>query len=188
MGFIFNKTGLDGVILVEPRVFGDSRGFFLETYKASEFAANGININFIQDNHSKSTKGVIRGLHFQKFPKAQSKLVRCVKGKIFDVAVDIRPDSKNFGKWFGAELSEENKNMLYIPEGYAHGFSVLSEEAEVLYKASNEYAPKLDAGIKWDDKDLNIDWKVKSPVISEKDKTLPTLNEYKNLISCQNIQ
>lgn len=180
MGFIFHKTELDGVIVVEPKVFGDSRGFFMETYKASEFAENGIDIKFNQDNHSKSTKGVIRGLHFQHYPKPQAKLVRCPRGKIFDVAVDIRPDSKNFGKWFGVELSEENKKMLYIPEGFAHGFSVLSDEAEVLYKASNEYAPECDAGIRWNDEELNINWQVEIPLVSEKDKILPTLSEYKN--------
>jgi len=177
MGFIFNKTELDGVIIVEPKILGDSRGFFLETYKASEFAANGINIVFCQDNHSKSAKGVIRGLHFQHFPKPQAKLVRCARGKIFDVAVDIRPNSENFGKWFGIELSEENRKMLFIPEGFAHGFSALSEDAEVLYKASNEYAPEFDAGIRWNDEDLNINWRVESPIISEKDKVLPTLKE-----------
>jgi len=179
MSFKFNRTELDDVIVVEPKIFGDNRGFFLETYKASEFADNGININFYQDNHSRSTKGVIRGLHFQHFPKPQAKLVRCLHGKIFDVAVDIRPDSKNFGKWFGIELSEENKKMLFIPEGFAHGFSVLSEEAEVLYKASNEYAPELDAGLLWNDKELNINWHVENPIISEKDKILPTFSQYK---------
>ena len=187
MGFIFHKTELEGVIVVEPKIFGDNRGFFLETYKASEFIANGININFFQDNHSKSTKDVIRGLHFQHFPKAQAKLVRCIRGKIFDVAVDIRHGSKNFGKWFGIDLSEENKKMLYIPEGFAHGFSVLSDEAEVLYKASNEYAPECDAGIRWNDEELNIDWQVKNPLVSEKDRILPIFNEYKektNQLNC----
>ena len=179
MGFIFHKTELADVIIVEPKIFGDSRGFFLETYKASEFAANGIKINFFQDNHSKSSKGVIRGLHFQHFPKPQAKLVRCLHGKIFDVAVDLRPESKNFGKWFGVELSEENKKMLYIPEGFAHGFSVLSDEAEVLYKASNEYAPEYDAGVRWNDEKLNINWHVENPLVSDKDKILPTFNEYK---------
>jgi len=179
MSFLFNKTELDDVILVEPKIFGDTRGFFYETYKASEFFANGINTEFFQDNHSRSSKGVIRGLHFQLSPKAQAKLVRCVRGVIFDVAVDVRPESKNFGKWVGAELSEENKKMLYIPEGFAHGFSVLSEEAEVLYKASNEYAPERDSGIRWDDEEFNIDWKVDNPVVSEKDKVLQSFKEYK---------
>ncbi len=183
MGFIFHKTELDEVILVEPKIFSDSRGFFLETYKASEFAANGININFFQDNHSKSTKGVIRGLHFQHNPKSQAKLVRCIQGKIFDVAVDIRPQSENFGKWFGVELSEENKKMLYIPEGFAHGFSVLSDEAQVLYKASNEYAPEADDGIIWNDSELNIEWQVNTPIISDKDTKLQTFSEYKE--KCQ---
>jgi len=179
MPFEFKQLEINEVILVSPKVFGDARGFFLETYKASEFKTNGINIDFSQDNHSSSTKGVIRGLHFQHFPKAQAKLVRCVRGKIFDVAVDIRPDSKTFKNWVGIELSEENKKMLYIPEGFAHGFSVLSDKAEVFYKASNEYSPEHDDGIKWDDKELNINWQVKNPIISEKDTRLQTFSEYK---------
>jgi len=182
MGFIFNKTELDEVILIEPRVFGDSRGFFMETFKASDFIENGIKVNFNQDNHSKSVKGVVRGLHFQLPPKPQAKLVRCIQGKIFDVAVDIRPDSKNFGKWFGAELTEENKKMLYIPEGFAHGFSVLSEEAQVLYKTSNEYAPECDSGILWNDSELNINWQVETPLISDKDKAMQTFKEYQEKI------
>lgn len=181
MGFIFNKTKLEGVILIEPTVFNDNRGFFLESFKTSEFAKNGININFVQDNHSKSTKNVIRALHFQKFPKQQAKLVRCIRGKIFDVAVDIRKNSGNLGKWFGTELSAENKKMLYIPEGFAHGFSVLSEDAEILYKASNEYASELDSGIIWNDEELNIDWQLQNPIISEKDENLQTFAEYKKI-------
>jgi len=182
MPFEFKQLEVPDVILVSPKVFGDSRGFFMETYKASEFANNGIDTNFIQDNHSKSIKGVVRGLHFQHFPKAQAKLVRCTKGEIFDVAVDIRPDSQTFGKWVGEILSEENKNMLFIPDGFAHGFSVLSDEAEVLYKASDEYSPECDDGILWDDKDLNINWQVEIPVISEKDTKLQTFSEYKQKI------
>ncbi|HSA07172.1 MAG TPA: dTDP-4-dehydrorhamnose 3,5-epimerase [Candidatus Gastranaerophilales bacterium] len=177
MPFNFIKTELTDVILVEPRVFKDERGFFLESYKQSEFKANGIDVEFLQDNHSVSSKNVLRGLHFQKAPKQQAKLVRCVRGKIFDVAVDIRPESKNFKKWIGFELSEENKKMLYIPAGFAHGFAVLSEEAEVLYKASNEYSPEHDAGIRWNDPEIGVDWKVKNPLISGKDEKLPFLKE-----------
>jgi len=175
--FKFTETKLKGVILIEPQVFCDERGFFLESYKASEFKANGINVNFLQDNHSKSAKGVLRGLHFQKFPKAQAKLVRCTQGKIFDVAVDIRPDSENFRKWTGFELSGENKKMLYIPAGFAHGFVVLSDEAEVLYKASNEFSLEHDTGIRWNDPEIGIDWKIKNPLVSEKDASLPFLRE-----------
>jgi dTDP-4-dehydrorhamnose 3,5-epimerase len=182
MPFEFKKLDIPEVILVIPKIFGDSRGFFMETYKASEFKANGVEVDFVQDNHSRSTKDVIRGLHFQKAPKSQAKLIRCPKGRIFDVAVDLRPDSKTFGQWVGAELSEENQNMLYIPAGFAHGFSVLSDEAEVMYKASDEYAPELDAGILWNDKDVNINWQIENPIISDKDKVLPTLQEYKELI------
>ena len=179
MPFNFEKTGIGGVILVEPRVFGDERGFFMESYKASEFKANGIDINFLQDNHSKSTKNVLRGLHFQKPPKQQAKLVRCIKGKIFDVAVDLRAGSKTFGQWVGAELSEENKKMLYIPEGFAHGFVALSEEAEVLYKASNEYSAEHDTGVRWDDPDIGVNWGIDNPIISEKDANMLFLKDIK---------
>jgi len=177
MPFNFIKTELDGVILAEPRVFGDERGFFMESYKTSEFKANGIEVNFLQDNHSRSTRGVLRGLHYQKDPRAQAKLVRCTQGRVFDVAVDLRPDSGNFKKWIGFELSEENKRMLYIPTGFAHGFVVLSEEAEVLYKASEEYSPEHDTGIRWNDPEIGVDWQIKNPVVSEKDKNLPFLKD-----------
>lgn len=177
MPFNFINTEIPGVIIVEPRVFKDERGFFLESYKLSEFKDNGIDVDFFQDNHSSSTKGVLRGLHFQKPPKAQAKLVRCPRGKIFDVAVDIRPDSRTFKKWVGIELTEENKKMFYIPAGFAHGFVVLSEEAEVLYKASNEYSPEHDAGFRWDDPEIGVDWGIKDPLVSEKDAKMPFLRE-----------
>ena len=131
----------------------------------------------MQDNHSKSTYGVLRGLHYQKNPKAQGKLVRCIKGKILDVAVDIRKGSPTFGKWVSAILSEENKHMLYVPVGFAHGFAVLSEEAEVLYKTTDEYSPEHDRGILWNDPEIGIDWQVENPIISEKDKNLPLLKD-----------
>lgn len=172
MPFTFHKTKLKGVVLIEPQVFGDDRGFFLETYKKSDFLNNGIAVDFNQDNHSKSQKGVLRGLHYQTNPKAQGKLVRCIKGALFDVAVDIRKDSPSFGKWLGYELTEENKQMLWIPEGFAHGFLTLSDTAEIVYKATNEYSAENDRSIRWDDPDINVDWGVdKSEIIlSDKDK------------------
>ncbi len=183
MSFEFVKLAIEDVILIKPKVFGDNRGFFMESYKKSEFAENGINVDFCQDNHSKSSKGVLRGLHYQLPPKMQGKLVRCPKGKIFDVAVDIRKGSKTFGKWVGEILSEDNFNMLYIPEGFAHGFVVLSETAELLYKATNEYSPENDRGILWNDPDININWGLDfDPMLSEKDKNQPLLKNVKELL------
>ena len=178
MPFKFQPQAIEEVILVEPKVFGDARGFFMETYKKSDFFANGITVEFNQDNHSKSTKGVLRGLHFQKSPHGQAKLVRCSRGRIYDIAVDIRKGSKTFGSYVKVELSEANKHMLFIPEGFAHGFVVLSEEAELIYKASGEYCPQADCGIIWNDKDINIDWEIDfEPILSEKDKVQKTLKE-----------
>lgn len=181
MGFEFIKQEIPEVLLIKPKVFGDNRGFFMETYKKSEFYANGIEIEFNQDNHSKSTAHVLRGLHFQKAPYGQAKIVRCTRGRIYDVAVDIRPESKTFGKYVKVELSEDNKQMLFIPEGFAHGFVVLSEEAELNYKASGEYAPQADCGVIWNDKDINIDWEIDfEPILSEKDTKQKTLKELFN--------
>ena len=181
MGFEFIKQEIPEVVLIKPKVFGDNRGFFMETYKKSEFYANGIEMEFNQDNHSKSTAHVLRGLHFQKAPYGQAKIVRCTRGKIYDVAVDIRPESKTFGKYVKVELSEDNKQMLFIPEGFAHGFVVLSEEAELNYKASGEYAPQADCGVIWNDKDINIDWEIDfDPILSEKDTKQKTLKELFN--------
>ncbi len=181
MPFEFKNTCIDDVKLVIPKVFEDKRGFFLEGYKKSDFMKAGICDEFNQDNHSKSSYGVLRGLHYQSKPKMQAKLVRCIRGKIYDVAVDIRKNSKTFGKWTGAILSEENKHMLYIPEGFAHGFVTLSETAELLYKASGEYSPQNDRGILWCDKDININWheyiKDFEPILSDKDKNQPKLSE-----------
>lgn len=178
MPFEFEQQKISDVILVKPKIFGDNRGFFMEAYKKSDFTKNGINTDFKQDNHSMSSKGVLRGLHYQAVPYGQAKLVRCIKGRIFDVAVDIRKGSKTFGEYVKVELSEENKHMLYIPEGFAHGFVVLSEEAELVYKTSNEYAPQADRGLRWNDKDLNIDWGIDfEPILSEKDKNQPLLKE-----------
>ena len=178
MPFEFKKMEIEDVILVTPKVFGDSRGFFMESYKKTDFLKNGITDDFNQDNHSKSSKGVLRGLHYQAKPYSQAKIVRCVKGKIFDVAVDIRPNSKTFKKWVGATLSEENKNMLYIPQGFAHGFVALSEEVEILYKASGEYAPDSDRGIRWNDPDIGVDWGIDfEPLVSEKDSKQPFIKD-----------
>ncbi len=178
MPFKFQPQAIEDVILVEPKVFGDVRGFFMEAYKKSDFFANGITVEFNQDNHSKSTKGVLRGLHFQKSPHGQAKLVRCSKGRIYDVAVDIRKGSPTFGKYVKVELSEENKKMLFIPEGFAHGFVALTDEVELLYKASGEYCPEADCGILWNDKDINIDWGIDfAPILSEKDSAQKTLAE-----------
>ena len=182
MPFEFEKQKIKDVILVKPKVFGDNRGFFMESYKKSEFFANGITTEFNQVTHSKSQAHVLRGLHFQQKPYEQVKLVRCVKGRIYDVAVDIRPDSETFGQYVRVELSEENKYQLFIPEGFAHGFVVLSDEAELLYKTSNEYAPQADSGILWNDKDLNIDWGIDfAPILSEKDRIQQTFKEFKEL-------
>lgn len=178
MPFEFKPQEIKDVILVEPKVFGDARGFFMETYKKSDFFANGIDVEFNQDNHSKSTKGVLRGLHYQKAPHAQAKLVRCSKGRIYDVAVDIRKGSSTFGKYVKVELSEENKRMLFIPAGFAHGFVALSDEVELLYKASGEYCPEADCGIIWNDSDINVDWNIDfEPILSEKDKAQKTLGQ-----------
>lgn len=178
MPFEFEKQAIEDVILVKPKVFGDNRGFFMETYKKSDFFTNGIEVEFNQDNHSKSSAHVLRGLHFQKAPHGQAKLVRCSRGRIYDIAVDIRKGSKTFGNYVKVELSEANKHMLFIPEGFAHGFVVLSEEAELIYKASGEYCPQADCGIIWNDKDINIDWEIDfEPILSEKDKVQKTLKE-----------
>lgn len=177
MPFEFEKLEIEGLVLIKPKCFGDNRGFFMESYKKSDFEKNGITCDFVQDNHSKSTKGVLRGLHYQVAPKAQAKLVRCTRGKIFDVAVDLREGSKTFAKWTKVELSEENKHILFIPQGFAHGFVVLSDEAELLYKTDNEYSAEHDRGILWCDKDINVDWGVENPILSEKDKVQKTLKE-----------
>ncbi len=170
----FIKTKIEGVIIIEPKVFGDERGYFLESFNQKEFEENIGKINFIQDNESKSKRGVLRGLHFQKQPFEQAKLVRCIKGKVLDVAVDIRKNSKTYGQYIAVELSEENKRQVFIPRGFAHGFVVLSEEAIFVYKVDNIYKPDYESGIIWNDKDLNIDWQLneKEVVLSEKDKKL----------------
>jgi len=180
MPFKFNRLEIPDLILIEPRVFEDERGFFMEFYNLKDFNHSGIDVEFVQDNHSHSRKGVLRGLHYQLRPMEQGKLVRCVRGIIFDVAVDIRRGSPTYGEWVGVILSEENKNMLYIPPGFAHGFCVLSDEADVIYKVTNFYSPEHDRGIIWDDPDIGIEWPIKDPILSEKDSKLPTLKEAEN--------
>lgn len=177
MPFTFQKLSIPEVVLIVPKIFEDDRGFFVETYKYSEFAANGIPKRFVQDNHSKSSRGVLRGLHYQKNPKAQGKLVRCINGEVFDVAVDIRKGSPTFGKWVGEILSSENKRMLYIPAGFAHGFLVLSETAELFYKSTEEYSPENDRGILWNDPEIGINWGIQNPIVSDKDKKQPLLKD-----------
>ena len=175
---LFLQTDLPEVLRIIPKAFKDERGFFMETYKKSLFTKAGIP-EFVQENHSESVQGVLRGIHYQLNPKAQGKLVRCVKGKVWDVAVDLRKDSPNFGRWIGFELSEENQEMLWIPEGFGHGFITLSEKATFLYKTTAEYSPEHDRGIRFDDPALNILWpKVQNIdfIISEKDKKLPFLD------------
>ncbi len=177
MPFEFEALQLSGLMLIKPRIFGDDRGFFLETYKRSDFLKAGIDRDFVQINHSRSRKGVLRGLHYQLNPKAQGKLVQCLRGRVLDVAVDIRKASPTFGRYVMVELSEENHHMLYIPEGFAHGFLVLSDVADILYGVTEEYSPEHDRGIIWDDPDIGIDWPVKEPILSEKDRALPPLRE-----------
>ena len=177
MPFEFEKTKLEGAVLVKPRVFADERGFFVETYKKSDFAARGIPEEFVQDNHSKSSKGVLRGLHYQKGAAAQGKLVRCVAGAILDVGVDIRPGSPTFGKWLSAELTAANAHMLYLPPGFAHGFLVLSDTAEIFYKCTTEYSPKEDAGMIWNDPAVGVAWGITNPILSGKDQLLPLLKD-----------
>ena len=179
----FTKTKIEGLIIIEPRVFGDERGYFLESYNEKEFKKAIGKVSFVQDNESKSSKGVLRGLHFQKPPFAQAKLVRCIEGKVLDVVVDIRKNSKTYGQHVAVELSGENKKQVFIPKGFAHGFVVLSDSATFAYKVDNYYAPEHDRGIAFDDKDLVIDWRLPLEVLqlSDKDKLHPALANAKDL-------
>ena len=164
------ETEIEGVLIIEPRVFGDERGFFMETWNEAAFREAGIDLNFVQDNHSRSQKGVLRGLHFQN-PGPQGKLVRVANGAVFDVAVDLRAGSRTFGKWVGVELSAENKRMFWVPEGFAHGFLTLSDDTDFLYKCTAPYAPQSEHTLAWDDPAVGIDWPVEGfdPIISAKD-------------------
>ena len=172
------KTEFSGLIIIEPKIFGDARGYFFESYNEKEMAYAGINTIFRQDNQSFSKYGVIRGLHFQRNPYSQIKLIRVLEGAIYDVALDMRKESPTFGKWYGVELSAENKRQLYIPQGFAHGFSVLSEQCVILYKCDNFYNPQYESGVLYNDPTLNIDWKIDAAkaIVSDKDKVLPTFD------------
>ena len=177
--FVFTKTSIPDVIIVEPKVFGDNRGYFMETYVERDFRENGIDVSFVQDNQSRSKKGVLRGLHFQK-KNPQGKLVRCIEGEVFDVAVDLRKNSPTFGKWEGVVLSEENKKQFYIPEGFAHGFVVLSETAAFCYKCTRYYDPADEGGLMWNDPDIGIDWALPEGMeilLSEKDRKNPAFKD-----------
>src|SRR3954452_4111285 len=169
-------TELDGLVLVEPDVFGDERGFLLETYSVPAWRELGIDVEFVQDNHSRSSAGTLRGLHFQTTP-GQAKLVRCVRGRIWDVAVDLRPDSPTYRRWEGYELDDEAHRQLYVPVGFAHGFCVLSDVADVAYKLSSLYDGSTESGIAWDDPDVGVVWPTSEPVPSERDRTAPRLAE-----------
>ena len=176
MTFIQGK--LDGLWIIEPRVFGDNRGFFMETWSKREFEAHGLFYDFVQDNHSASSvRGTLRGIHFQRGDKAQAKLVRCVRGAVLDVAVDLRPSSPTYKQWQAVELSEENKRQVLIPRGFGHGFVTLTDHVEFLYRADSPYAPEADAGILWSDPELGVEWGVENPILSEKDKHNPLFRD-----------
>ena len=168
------RTPLDGVLVLKPAVHVDTRGFFMESYSARTFQSLGLHVHFVQDNHSRSMKGVLRGLHYQVNP-GQVKLVRAISGAIFDVAVDIRHGSPTFGRWFGQVLSEDNFLQLYVPAGFAHGFCVLSERADIAYKVNTFYSPPDERGLRWDDPEIGIDWPVSDPLVSERDRHHPSL-------------
>lgn len=172
------KTKLDGVVVIEPAVFGDKRGFFMESWSKRAFAEAGLNYDFVQDNHSASTvKGTLRGIHFQRGEAAQAKLVRCTRGAVLDVAVDLRSNSPTYKQWISVELSEENKRQLLIPRGFGHGFLTLTDEVEFMYKADNFYAPEADGGIRWNDPELAVDWGIERPILSDKDSKSPWLKD-----------
>jgi dTDP-4-dehydrorhamnose 3,5-epimerase len=174
----FTETELPGVWLIEPDVHEDKRGFFLESFASREMEAHGLPANFVQDNHARSrAAGVVRGVHFQKPPCTQSKLVRVVRGSVFDVVVDLRKSSTTFGKWLGVTLSEDNKKMLFVPGGFGHGYCTLTADSEFLYKVDAYYSPQHDAGIRWNDPGIGIRWPVSSPALSQKDMALPLLSE-----------
>ena len=177
MPFNFIEQEIQGLILIEPKVFSDDRGFFMETYKESEFRDNGITDKFVQNNLSKSSKNVIRGLHFQIEPKAQGKLIQVIHGLVWDVAVDLRTNSPTYMKWVGLELDDIKRKMFYIPPGFAHGFAALSDEVIFQYKCTNEFDLISERGIRWDDPDINITWPVEMPLVSDKDKLLPFIKE-----------
>ncbi len=180
MPFEFEPLGIDGVTLIKPRVFEDRRGFFMETHRQSDFVTSVTDAVFVQENHSQSSAGALRGLHYQNIPMAQGKLIRVIRGEIFDVLVDLRRGAPTYGKWIAVRLSEENKHILYVAPWFAHGFCVLGETAEVLYKTTAEYSPSHEAGIVWNDPNLAIDWPIESPVLSDRDREWPPLSEADN--------
>lgn len=172
------STEIEDLFIIEPQVFGDNRGWFMESWSQKKMEEAGLFYNFVQDNHSFSAiKGTLRGLHFQKGSSSQAKLVRCVKGAVFDVAVDLRKNSKTYKKWVGCILSEENKKQFLIPRGFAHGFLTLTDNVEFVYKADNYYDPQADRNIIWNDEEINVDWGIENPILSEKDKKAPKLSE-----------
>ena len=174
----YTKTALAGVYILEPRVFYDDRGFFMESWSKREFEASGFHYDFVQDNLSASAvKGTLRGIHFQRGDKAQAKLVQCIRGAVLDVAVDLRPSSPTYKKWAAVELSEANKRQVVIPRGFGHGFLTLTDEVEFLYKADNPYAPEADGGIRWNDPEIGVEWGIERPILSEKDKKAPFLKD-----------
>lgn len=175
MPFTFTRLAIPDVVLVEARSFSDERGYFRESYKATDFAREGLPTSFLQDNLSRSSKGVLRGLHFQRHPYAQGKLVGAARGAVFDVAVDLRPGSSTYGEWVGETLTDENARLLWIPPGFAHGFCVLSDIADLAYKATAEYSGPHDAGVRWDDPAIGIRWPIVDPILSDKDRDLPLL-------------
>ena len=176
------KTKLEGVLIIEPEIFKDNRGIFMESWNKKKMIAAGLDYDFVQDNHSKSTiRGTLRGIHFQIGDKAQAKLVHCINGSVLDVVVDLRKNSPTFKQWVGIELSAENKKQLLIPRGFGHGFVTLTDDVEFLYKADNYYAPEADAGIRWNDPEIGVEWGVENPILSEKDKKNPFFKDFKNL-------
>lgn len=177
MPFTFAPTALAGVVIVLPSVVEDARGFLMETFKQSEFEAAGLPLTVVQENHTLSGAGTLRGLHYQRAPKAQGKLVRVIRGEIYDVAVDIRPGSATYAQWLGVTLSAANRKAIYVPPGFAHGFCVVSPEAEVLYQTTEEYAPDHEDGIRWDDPALGITWPIANPQLSERDKHWPAFKK-----------
>lgn len=174
------QTELPGLLVIDPKVFGDERGYFFESFNAEIYRKAGLEEDFVQDNESRSMKGVLRGLHFQEPPYAQGKLIRVARGSVLDVSVDIRKDSPTFGKWVAYELSEHNKRQLWIPPGFAHGFVTLEDDTIFIYKCSNIYKKESENSIRWNDADLNIDWGISDPIVSEKDKVAPLFRDLKS--------
>lgn len=183
MGIKVTETGISGLVIVEPQVFGDHRGFFMESWSQRAMEEAGLHYNFVQDNHSSSTvKGTLRGIHFQYGDKSQAKLVRCARGAVIDVAVDLRKDSPTYKQWYAVELSEENKKQFMIPRGFGHGFVTLTDHVEFMYKADNYYAPEADGGIRWNDLEFGIDWGVEKPILSDKDANSPFFKDIEDKI------